>query len=42
MRKISKPIILKDKIITSARRFQKRGIWKQAVLNQYLKISFYL
>ena len=42
MRKISKPIILKDKIITSARRFQKRGIWKQAFLNQYLKIMFHL
>lgn len=37
-----KPKILNEKIITSARRFTKRGILKQAILNQYLKIIFYL
>ena len=42
MRKYSKPLLLQDTITTSARRFIKRGIWKQAFLNQYLKIMFYI
>ena len=41
LRKISKPIILKEKLITSARRFSSRGVFKHALLNQYLKILFY-
>jgi len=36
-----KPTILKEKIITSARRFTKRWIFKQGILNQYLKIIFH-
>ena len=40
--KISKWIILPYKIITSARRFTKRWIFKQSLLNQYLKIMFHL
>ncbi len=42
MRKISRPVILNDKIITSARRFTKKWIWKHALLNQYLKVMFHL
>ena len=37
-----KPIILKNKVITSSRRFTKRWIIKQALLNQYLKLMFHL
>jgi hypothetical protein len=37
-----KPIILKQQVVTSARRFTKRWIFKQAILNQYLKIMFHL
>lgn len=29
-------------ITTSARRFNKRGVWRQALLNQYLKILFHI
>ena len=36
------PIILWEKTITSSRRFTKRGIIKQALLNQYLKLMFHL
>jgi len=42
MRKFAKPIILKDKIITSNRRFEKRWFFKQSLINQYLKICFLL
>lgn len=42
MRKISKPIIIQEKIITSARRFTKRWIIKQSLLNMWLKFCYYL
>ena len=40
--KVAKWIILPYKVITSARRFTKRGIFKQVFINQYLKILFHL
>lgn len=40
--KISKPHILIFKSITSAIRFEKNGFWKQALLNQGLKLGFHL
>ena len=36
------PILLPFKSTTSALRFSKNGIWRQAVLNQIMKIGFYL
>ena len=43
MRKMyGKPTIIPHKIITSARRFTGRGMYKQALINQYIKIGFYL
>ncbi len=42
MLQFGKPKIISEKIVTSARRFQKRGILKQWLLNQYLKICFLL
>ena len=41
MRKKSCPIIIDEKIVTSARRFTKRGIIKQSFLNQWLKLCYY-
>jgi glycosyltransferase involved in cell wall biosynthesis len=37
-----RPRILNFKSVTSAVRFEKNGFWKQAFLNQILKIYFYL
>lgn len=41
-RKISKPLILPYTSTTSAIRFTRNGVWKQALLNQSLKIAFHL
>lgn len=41
-RKICKPIILPHWSTTSAIRFQKNGVLKQALVNQVLKIGFHL
>ncbi len=35
------PILLPFKSTTSALRFTKNGIWRQAILNQIMKIGFY-
>ena len=40
--KYGKPDILSSKIITSARRFTKNWIFKQALINQILKLMFHL
>ncbi len=37
-----KPIILNSTSTTSAVRFTKNGIWRQAVMNQILKVGFFL
>ena len=42
LRKKSKAIILPRKAITSAIRFKKNGLIKQAIKNQILKIKFFL
>ncbi|MDF3818426.1 hypothetical protein P3G55_00860 [Leptospira sp. 96542] len=42
LRKFSHPVLLPYKAVTSAHRFQKNGILKQIVLNQILKLGFYL
>ncbi|NJM99790.1 MAG: glycosyltransferase [Phormidesmis sp. RL_2_1] len=39
--KWGKPAIAPGKIITSARRFRDRGIYRQALLNQLLKLMYY-
>ena len=40
MLKRSSPIRLRTPSITSAQRFQKNGVWKQAFLNQKMKLDF--
>lgn len=42
LKKYGKPEIIPYKVVTSARRFTGRGIYKHALLNQYIKIGFYL
>jgi glycosyltransferase involved in cell wall biosynthesis len=42
LRKFSKPVLAQGKIITSARRFRQRGIYRHAMLNQVLKICYLL
>jgi glycosyltransferase involved in cell wall biosynthesis len=41
LRKWGKPAIASGKIITSARRFKERGIYRQALLNQLLKVMYH-
>ncbi len=36
-----KPAIAAGQVITSARRFQQRGVYQQALLNQLLKVMYY-
>lgn len=38
---IAKPVLLDGKVITSARRFHQRGIYRHALLNQLLKICYH-
>ena len=38
----SKPVMLQGKVITSARRFHQRGIYRHAMLNQLLKMCYHL
>lgn len=38
----SKPALVQGKVITSARRFHQRGIYRHAMLNQWLKICYHL
>ena len=42
LREFSKPVLAEGKIITSARRFRQRGIYRHAMLNQVLKICYLL
>ncbi len=41
MKKRSMPIRLSSPSVTSAQRFIKNGIWKQAILNQKMKLDYY-
>lgn len=36
------PLLLPHAIVTSARRFQSRGVYRQALLNQVLKVMYHL
>jgi glycosyltransferase involved in cell wall biosynthesis len=38
----SKPVLAQGKVITSARRFHQRGIYRHAILNQLLKMCYHL
>ncbi len=40
--KAGPPVILPQLSTTSALRFRKRGVWRQALLNQALKVGFHL
>jgi len=42
MLKYSKPVIIKDRLVTSARRFKKRWIIKQILINMLMKQMYYL
>jgi len=42
LRQFSIPVLVESKVITSARRFRQRGIYRHAMLNQWLKICYYL
>lgn len=41
LRQVSRPVLAQGKVITSARRFRQRGIYRHAMLNQLLKICYY-
>jgi glycosyltransferase involved in cell wall biosynthesis len=40
--KVSKPLLLPDKSTTSSIRFEKNGFFFQSILNQFMKIGYYL
>jgi glycosyltransferase involved in cell wall biosynthesis len=42
LRQFSKPMLAEGQVITSARRFRQRGIYRHAMLNQLLKICYLL
>jgi len=42
LRQFSKPMLVEGKVITSARRFRQRGIYRHAALNQILKLCYLL
>jgi glycosyltransferase involved in cell wall biosynthesis len=42
LREFSQPVLAEGTIITSARRFRQRGIYRHAMLNQVLKICYLL
>ncbi|GAB4421765.1 MAG: TIGR04283 family arsenosugar biosynthesis glycosyltransferase [Bacteriovoracaceae bacterium] len=42
LKKFGKPKILPHKVTTSAVRFKTNGIFRQSIMNQYLKIKFHL
>lgn len=35
------PVLLAGQVITSARRFRQRGVYRQALMNQWLKLCYY-
>ncbi len=42
IQRYGKPVLLDKAVVTSARRFTGRWIYKHALLNQYLKICYHL
>lgn len=42
LRQYGAPLMLPDRVITSARRYRHRGIYRQALLNQLLKTMYHL
>jgi len=42
LRQFSKPMLVEGKVITSARRFRQRGIYRHAAFNQILKLCYLL
>ena len=38
----AKPVLINAQVITSARRFRQRGIYRHALLNQWLKLCYHL
>lgn len=42
LNKFAQPYLIESKIVTSARRFQQRGIYRHALLNQWLKLCYHL
>jgi glycosyltransferase involved in cell wall biosynthesis len=38
----AKPVLVNAQVITSARRFRQRGIYRHAILNQWLKLCYHL
>ena len=42
LNKLAKPDLIEAQVITSARRFQQRGIYRHALLNQWLKLCYHL
>lgn len=41
LRQFSRPVLAQGKVITSARRFRQRGIYRHAMLNQLLKVCYH-
>ena len=41
LRRLGMPAIVDAKVVTSARRFRDRGVYRQAMLNQMLKVMYY-
>jgi glycosyltransferase involved in cell wall biosynthesis len=41
LRQFSSPVLAQGKVVTSARRFRQRGIYRHAMLNQVLKICYH-
>ena len=39
---LGRPTILSNKVTTSAVRFKTNGIYRQSIINQYLKLNFFL
>lgn len=42
LRQFTKPVLVDGTVITSARRFRQRGIYRHALLNQLLKLCYHL
>ena len=42
LRRHSRPVILNHRVTTMAIRFEQNGFWRQALLNQYLKLRYFM
>ena len=41
LKRLSIPVVVEEKVVTSARRFRDRGLYRQAALNQLLKMMYH-